>query len=179
MDDYLFLGADGNVYAGGDQQQDVTMQQWNKSSGGQDGGGGKRHSGDGGNGGDDDPDKELSDLLRRLLNQDDRRTPKQKDLDRDRRLNTQCIYIGWFDEDDDMKATSGLQRRYRRCRENMTKERKPWCHYHYMKQNDDPDKDPQSKEAKKDKKDKGGHGSGNSTGVPNPPSTVLGGGKSR
>ena len=149
--------------------------------GGQDGGGGKRHSGDGGNGGDDDPDGEkLSELLKRLLNQDDRRTPEQKGLDRDRRLNTQCVYIGWFDEDDDMKATSGLQRRYRRCRESMTKERKPWCHYHYMKQNDDPTKDPNSKESKKDKKDKkdkGGHGSGNSTGIPNASSTVLGGRK--
>ena len=157
------------------------MQQWNKSGGGQDGGGGKRHSGDGGNGGDDDPDGDkLSELLKRLLNQDDRRTPEQKDLDRDRRMNTQCVFIGWFDEDADMKPITGLKRRYRRCRDNMTKERKPWCHYHYMKQNDDPEKDPESKESKKDKKDKkdkGGHGSGNSTGVPNDPSTVLGGRK--
>ena len=76
--------------------------------------------------------------------------------------------------DKDMKEITGLKRRYRRCRENMTTERKPWCYYHYMKQNDDPDKDPQSKESKKDK---GGHGSGNSTGVPNAPSTVLGGRK--
>ena len=174
VDDYLFLGADGIVYAGGDQQ-DVSMQQWNKVSGGQDGGGGKRRSGGGGNGGDDDPDGEkLSELLKRLLNQDDRRPPKQKDLDRDRRLNTQCVFIGWFDEDADMKAVSGLKRRYRRCRENMTKERKPWCYYHYLKQNDDPDKDPESKESKKEKKDKGGHGSGTSTGVPNAPSAVLG-----
>ena len=151
------------------------MQQWNKASGGQDGGGGKRRSGGGGNGGDDDPDGEkLSELLKRLLNQDDRRSPEQKDLDRDRRLNTQCVFIGWFDEDADMRAVSGLKRRYRRCRENMTKERKPWCYYHYLKQNDDPDKDPESKESKKDKKDKGGHGSGNSTGVPNAPSAVLG-----
>jgi len=175
VDDYLFLGADGYYYAGGDQ--DVSMQQWNKASGGQDGGGGKRRSGDGGNGGDDDPDGEkLSELLKRLLNQDDRRTPEQKDADRDRRLNTQCIFIGWFDEDADMRPITGLKRRYRRCRDSMTKERKPWCHYHYMKQNDDPEKDPEAKDpnSKKDKKDKGGHGSGNSTGVPNPPSAVLG-----
>ena len=136
--------------------------------------------GDGGNGGDDDPDgQKLSDLLKRLLNQDDRRTPEQKELDRDRRMNTQCIFIGWFDEDADMKEITDLKRRYRRCRENMTKERKPWCYHHYMKQNDDPNHDPQSKESKKDKKDKGGHGSGNSTGFPNAPSTVLGGGKTR
>ena len=180
VDDYLFLGADGNVYAGGDQQEDVNMQQWNKAGGGQDGGGGKRRSGDDGNGGDDDPDGDkLSELLKRLLNQDDRRTPEQKDLDRDRRLNTQCVYIGWFDEDADMRAVTGLKRRYRRCREHMTKDRKPWCYYHYLKQNDDPEKDPESKESKKDKKDKGGHGSGNSTGVPNAPSAVLGGRKTR
>ena len=117
-DDFLFLGADGYLYAGGDS--DVNMQQWNKAGGGQDGGGGKRHSGDGGNDGDDDPDGEkLSELLKRLLRQDDRRTPEQKQTGHDRRLNTQCIFIGWFDEDDDMKAITGLKRRYRRCRENI------------------------------------------------------------
>ena len=176
-DDFLFLGADGTFYAGtvcagGDQQEDVNMQQWNKSSGGQDGGGGKRHSGDGGGGGGDDDDDSLAELLKRLMRQDDRRSPDQKQRDEDRRLNTQCIWIGWFDEDDDMKVQSGLKRRYRRCRENMTRERKPFCHSHYLKTNDDPNFDPGAKE---NKPKKGGHGSGNSTGVPKSPAAVLGG----
>ena len=167
VDDYLIV-----EYSGDGTQQDVKMQQWKKVGGGGGGGGGKRHSGDGGNGGDDDPDGDkLSELLKRLLRQDDRRTPEQKKGDEDRRMNTQCIFIGWFDEDKDMKATTGLKRRYRRCRENMSAERKPWCHSHYLKENDDPDRDPSPPGQSK----KGGHGSGNSTGVPHPPAAVLGG----
>ena len=165
IDDSLLVECSGNG-----PQEDVSMTQWNKVSGGSGGGGGKRHSGGGGGGGDDPEDDDLAERLKRLLRQDDRRTPEQKKSDDERRMATQCIFRGWFDEDKDMKATTGLKRRYRRCRENMALAKRPWCTYHYLKMNDDPAVDPHPPG-----KSNGGHGSGKDTKKAHPPTAVLDG----
>ncbi|MEE2752733.1 MAG: hypothetical protein VX910_02030 [Candidatus Latescibacterota bacterium] len=132
----------------GQNDSDSDMTNWNKVSQGGGGDAKKGRTGGGGGGGGGGDDGDLSELMRRLLRQPDRRPPGQAQKDIDRRLASQCIFHGWFLEDPDTKAQSGLRERYRRCRENASASTAPWCLKHSMKWNDDPDDDPNQKSAK-------------------------------
>jgi hypothetical protein len=104
-------------------------------------------------------------------------TNKKEKKKKEERKMEFCFSFFWRDT----KESSGLKRRFRRCRFDQTKRFKHWCQYYYMRTNDDPKNDPKDKQNKdgksggKGSKKNGGHGSGQgATMNPNMPSQALG-----
>ena len=147
-------------------QADEGMPAYNKGGRGGEGSNKKgRSGGGGGDGGDGDDD---DDELARRMGRMDFRSPKEKQQDKERRLGTQCPFIGWFGSDPSFKkANNGKKHQFRRCRSNMSVEYFPWCADHYRKANEHPDDDLDAKDdddditdSPPDPKKKGGRGGG-------------------
>ena len=134
---FLYVWWTGPILFSGNE--DTNMPQVGKSEGRGDGGGdGKRGRGD------DDPNRRGIDSATwfRMMNQADRRDPRQQKEDEQRRANTQCIWIGWQKSDPGYRARTGNSKQYRRCRADCAQGFEPWCRSHYMKLHDDPDDNP-------------------------------------
>ena len=83
------------------------------------------------------------DFLANHLKKLDLRHADQRERDFQRRLNSQCDYMGWYTaEDDDKEQTPHLVtphgRIFRRCRDNATREHYPRCATHAGKTDGDP-----------------------------------------
>ena len=142
-----------HMQSGNGTNEDFGMGDWRKAGGSSDGGDSKR-------GGDrrDGAEREWDDLT----HQRDERTPDEFEEDRRRRLDTQCIFIGWFEPADaDYRSRTGWRFQYRQCRSNAGTATAPWCKMHYLKRHDSRDNNPnRSEKKKKDEAKKKGLGSG-------------------
>lgn len=135
------------------------------SGGGGDAKRGRSGAGGGGGGGDGDDDDDIQSLIDGMS---DLRTDDQRDNDNFRRLNTLCIYIGWFPVRDkglpteERPTNPGSKWVYRQCAKSMARKYKPWCRNHYGWENGDRQSDPSftKKPPKDDKDDKDDKGKG-------------------
>ena len=88
------------------------------------------------------------------------RSNRQQEIDRSRRLRTQCNYEGWFpkDEWDDPQLCTHRNRVFRQCRNSASVDHAPRCNTHRDVQNgdiNDPSETQPPDQKKKEKKKKG------------------------
>ena len=134
---FIIWSCRGPIFlSGGDADMPSALKSEPRGGGG---GGDKRGRGD------DDPRKP-GDITGsewwKLMNQADRRTPKQRDADIARRSNTQCIFIGWLKADQSHRDLTGEAKQYRRCRSDCNDGYQPWCETHYLRPHDNADENP-------------------------------------